>query len=41
VRLIADATIGSTSRVEVLRDGKRSTVRIPIEAQQERRQRRR
>ena len=41
VRLIADATIGSTARIEVLRDGKRSTLRIPIEAQQERRVRRR
>jgi Do/DeqQ family serine protease len=41
VRLIADAGIGSTARVEVLRDGRRSTLRIPIEAQQERRGRRR
>jgi serine protease Do len=36
VRLIADSTIGSTVRVEVLREGQRSTLRIPIEAQQER-----
>jgi len=41
VRQISDSTIGSTVRVEILRDGKRSTVRIPIEAQQERRARRR
>ncbi len=41
VRLIADSAIGSTARIEVLRDGKRTTLRIPIEAQQERRVRRR
>ena len=41
VRLIADATIGSSARIDVLRDGKRSTLRIPIDAQQERRVRRR
>jgi Do/DeqQ family serine protease len=41
VRLIADSPIGSAARIEVLRDGKRSTLRIPIEAQQERRVRRR
>ncbi len=41
VRLIADSTIGSTARIDVLRDGKRTTLRIPIEAQQERRVRRR
>jgi len=41
VRLVADSTIGSTARIDVLRDGKRSTLRIPIEAQQERRVRRR
>jgi serine protease Do len=41
VRLIADSTIGSTARIEILRDGKRTTLRIPIEAQQERRVRRR
>jgi serine protease Do len=41
VRLIADASIGSTARIEILRDGRRSTLRIPIEAQQERRVRRR
>ncbi len=41
VRMIADASIGSTARVEVLRDGQRSTLRIPIEQQQERRVRRR
>jgi serine protease Do len=41
VRLIADSAIGSTARVEVLRDGQRETLRIPIETQQERRVRRR
>ncbi len=41
VRLIADSSIGSTVRVEILREGRRSTLRIPIEAQQERRVRRR
>jgi serine protease Do len=41
VRLIADSNIGSSIRVEILRDGRRSTLRIPIEAQQERRARRR
>jgi serine protease Do len=41
VRLIADTSIGSTVRIEILRDGRRSTLRIPIEAQQERRLRRR
>jgi serine protease Do len=39
-RMISDAPIGSTMRVEILRDGKRSTLRIPVEAQQERRMRR-
>ena len=41
VRLIADSAIGSTVRIEVLREGQRTTLRIPIEAQQERPQRRR
>jgi serine protease Do len=41
VRLIADTGIGSTVRIEILRDGRRSTLRIPVEAQQERRIRRR
>ena len=41
VRIIADAAIGSTARIEVLRDGKRTTLRIPIETQQERRARQR
>jgi serine protease Do len=40
VRLVADSAIGATARVEVLRDGRRETIRIPIEAQQERRRRR-
>ena len=39
-RLISDAAIGSTIRIEILSDGKRSTLRIPVEAQQERRVRR-
>jgi serine protease Do len=41
VRLIADSAIGSTVRVEILREGRRSTLRIPVEALQERRVRRR
>ena len=41
VRMVSDSPIGSTARVEVLRDGRRQTIRIPIEAQQERRLRRR
>ena len=41
VRIIADSSIGSTVQVVILRDGRRSTLRIPIEAQQERRGRRR
>jgi len=41
MRVIADAPIGSTARIEMLRDGERSTLRIQVEAQQDRRQRRR
>ena len=41
VRLIADSTIGSTVGVEILREGRRSTLRIPVETLQERRVRRR
>ena len=41
VRLIADSSIGSSVRIEILREGRRSTLRIPIETQQERRLRRR
>jgi serine protease Do len=41
VRLVADSPIGSTARVEIVRDGRRQTLRIPIEIQQERRVRRR
>ena len=41
MRVIADTAIGSTVRVEILREGERSTLRIPVEAQQDRRQRRR
>lgn len=40
MRVIADSSIGSTLQVEVLRDGQRTTLRIPVEAQG-RRQRRR
>jgi hypothetical protein len=39
--MIADSSIGSTVRIEILRESRRSTLRIPIEAQQERRVRRR
>jgi len=41
VRLIADSSIGSTVRIEILREGRRTTLRVPIEIQQERRVRRR
>ena len=41
VRMVSDSPIGSTARVEVLREGRRQTIRIPIETQQERRVRRR
>jgi serine protease Do len=41
VRMIADSSIGSTTQLQILRDGRRSTLKIPIEAQQERRARRR
>ena len=41
VRLVADSAIGSTARVEILREGRREVLRIPIETQQERRVRRR
>jgi len=41
VRIIADANIGSTAQITVIREGRRSTLKIPIEAQQERRIRRR
>ncbi len=41
MRVIADTPIGSTVRIEILREGERSTLRIPVEAQQDRRQRRR
>jgi len=33
VRMIADSPVGSTVRLEVLSDGKRSTIRIPVEQQ--------
>jgi serine protease Do len=41
VRMIADSSIGSTAQIQILRDGRRSTLKIPIETQQERRVRRR
>jgi len=41
VRMVADSAIGSTARVEVLREGRRTTLRIPITTQQERGPRRR
>ena len=41
VRLVADAAIGSSARVEVLREGRRQTLRIPIEQLEEPRRRRR
>jgi serine protease Do len=41
IRLVADSQIGSTARVEILREGRRETIRIPIESQQEFRRRRR
>jgi serine protease Do len=41
VRLVADSEVGSTSRVDVVRAGRRQTLRIPIEAQQQRQPRRR
>jgi serine protease Do len=41
VRIIADANIGSAAQVVIIREGRRSTLKIPIEAQQERRVRRR
>jgi Do/DeqQ family serine protease len=33
VRLISDSSIGSTVRIEILRDGERRTLRVPVEAQ--------
>jgi serine protease Do len=41
IRLVADSQIGSTARVDILREGRRETIRIPIESQQEFRRRRR
>jgi serine protease Do len=41
VRTIADLPIGSTASIEVIRDGKRQTFKVPVERQQERRPRRR
>ncbi|HYB96303.1 MAG TPA: trypsin-like peptidase domain-containing protein [Vicinamibacterales bacterium] len=41
VRIIADSTIGSTLRIDILREGRRQTLRVPVEQLQERRVRRR
>ena len=41
IRLVADSQIGSTARLEVVREGRRETIRVPIESQQEFRRRRR
>ncbi len=41
VRVVADTDIGSTARIEVLRDGKTSTIRVAVERQQPRTPRRR
>jgi serine protease Do len=40
VRLIADSPIGSTARLEFLRDGKLTSVRLTVERQQPRQARR-
>jgi S1-C subfamily serine protease len=36
VRFIADSPIGSTARIEVLREGDRTSVRVAIEKQEQR-----
>jgi serine protease Do len=36
VRLVSDSQIGSTARIEILRDGSRKTLRVPIEADRRR-----
>ena len=36
IRMVADSAIGSTARVEILRDAQRSTLRIPVKAQEKR-----
>jgi serine protease Do len=41
VRTIADLPIGSTAAIEIIRDGKRQTFKVPVERQQERRRRQR
>jgi S1-C subfamily serine protease len=41
VRLVADSAIGSTVRIEFLRDGKPTSVRVTVEQQQPRQARRR
>jgi serine protease Do len=41
IRLVADSQIGSTARIEVVREGRRETIRVPIESQQDFRRRRR
>ncbi len=37
VRTIADSAIGSTAEIEYLREGRRATIRVPVERQQQRR----
>jgi S1-C subfamily serine protease len=39
LRLIADATIGTTATISVSRDGRRTDLRVPIVATASRRQR--
>ncbi|MFN2446664.1 MAG: trypsin-like peptidase domain-containing protein [Vicinamibacterales bacterium] len=41
VRTIADLPIGSTAAIDIVRDGRRQTFKVPVERQQERRPRRR
>ena len=41
LRLLGNAEIGSQASLAILRDGRRSTVRVPIEEEQPTRQRRR
>jgi len=36
VRFVADSPIGSTARIEVLRDGAQTLVRVEVEQQQQR-----
>jgi Do/DeqQ family serine protease len=38
VRIVADAQVGSTATLELLRDGRRQAVKVPVEPMQQRRQ---